>query len=158
MDDRRSYRAHITSSGEALLDRLAPIADAVNMKAAKGLTAGSAGCSGSSSKNTSQYERVTMENLIRQSDRLAELLGLTYQPIAFMFSETKPPGALDSRRRAGDASARSSSLSKGKTVAFDELDGVPCSAFTWATGEWIFPGIEYFLSHGPVPGRSASAS
>ena len=39
-DDRRSYRIYITSSGEALLERLAPIADAVNMKAAKGLTAG----------------------------------------------------------------------------------------------------------------------
>jgi DNA-binding MarR family transcriptional regulator len=39
-DDRRSYRIYITAAGEELLERLAPIADAVNMKAAKGLTAG----------------------------------------------------------------------------------------------------------------------
>lgn len=98
---------------------------------------------------------MTMENLIRQSDRLAELLGLTYQPIAFMFSETKPAGALGFKKAGGGCvGPLIFSASKGKTVAFDENStGYPCSAFYLGYGEWIFPGIEYFLSHGPVPGR-----
>lgn len=38
-------------------------------------------------------------------------------------------------------------------MAFDENSiGWDCSAFHLGYKDWIFKGVEYFLSHGPVPG------
>ncbi len=43
---------------------------------------------------------------------------------------------------------------KGNTVAFDrDSTGLPCSACYMGYADWIFPGIEYFLSKGPMQGR-----
>jgi uncharacterized protein (DUF169 family) len=96
-----------------------------------------------------------MEELIRQSGKLSERLGLKYEPVGFMFEDRKPEGALGFKKAGGGCIAPLIfNAAKGKTVAFDrDSTGYPCSAFYLGYTEWIFPGIEYFLSKGPLPGR-----
>ncbi len=93
-----------------------------------------------------------MENLIRQSNRLAELLG-SIRADRLHVRRNEAAGASDSRRGWGCIARSSSPRPRAKPWPSMKINGVPCSAFYLGYGEWIFPGIEYFLSHGPVPGR-----
>lgn len=96
-----------------------------------------------------------MKDFIKQSDILSERLGLKYEPVGFMFADRKPDNALGFKKSGGGCIAPLIfHAARGKTVAFDrESTGYPCSAFYLGYTEWIFPGIEYFLSCGPFPGR-----
>lgn len=79
-------------------------------------------------------------------------LAMQYSPVGFYFADKKPEDAIGFKKPGNGcimplilASAR------GKTVAFDENStGWDCSAFHLGYRDWIFPGIEYFLSHGLI--------
>lgn len=96
-----------------------------------------------------------MQELIKQSNMLRDRLGMKYEPVGFMFANRKPEDALGFKKSGGGCIAPLIfNAAKGKTVAFDSSStGYPCSAFYLGYAEWIFPGIEYFLSKGPLPGR-----
>ena len=75
-------------------------------------------------------------------------LGLHYTP--------SPPGDAVSPREPGQGCIMPLifAAAKGKTAAFGpRSSGWPCSAFYLGFTDWIFPGIEQFLSCGPFPGR-----
>jgi uncharacterized protein (DUF169 family) len=83
------------------------------------------------------------------------MLALKYMPVGCMFANEKPEGATSFRKKgSGCIAPMIFSAAKGKTVAFDaDSTGYPCSAFYLGYQEWIFPGIENFLSDGPMEGR-----
>lgn len=89
------------------------------------------------------------------SRTLSGMLALRYMPVGCMFADEKPEGAMSFRKKgSGCIAPMIFSAAKGKTVAFDaDSTGYPCSAFYLGYREWIFPGIENFLSDGPVEGR-----
>ncbi len=84
------------------------------------------------------------------SEIFKQKLAMQYSPIGFYFANKKPERAIGVEKPGNGcimplilASAR------GKTVAFDENStGWECSAFHLGYKDWIFEGIEYFLSHG----------
>lgn len=84
-----------------------------------------------------------------------ERLRLGSSPVACFFSKERPKGAVGFKKKGGGCiMPLIFSAGSGKTVAFDrDTTGWPCSAFYLGYEDWIFPGIENFLSHGPVPGR-----
>jgi len=96
-----------------------------------------------------------MNSLREESALLGKRLGLEYEPVGVMFAGRKPEGALGFRRNgSGCIAPLVFSAAKGKTVAFDsESTGYPCSAFYLGYQESIFPGVERYLSTGPLPGR-----
>lgn len=96
-----------------------------------------------------------MNTLSEASQRLAERLGLSYEPVGALFAAEKPADAVCFKSAGRGCVAPLVFLAaKGKTVAFDtEAIGYPCSAFYFGYSEWIFPGIERFLADGPMPGR-----
>ncbi|MFH0736067.1 MAG: DUF169 domain-containing protein [bacterium] len=96
-----------------------------------------------------------METIIEQTEILTDKLGLTYLPVGLMLTENKPDNALSLKTKGnGCIAPLIFSASKGKIVAIDKnTTGYPCSAFYLGYQQWIFNGIEYFLSDGPMPGR-----
>lgn len=76
-------------------------------------------------------------------------LELRYSPVGFCFSDTHPQEAIMIKKNGhGCIMPLIFSSASGKTVAFDENHiGWDCSAFHLGYKDWIFPGIEYFLSH-----------
>jgi uncharacterized protein YceK len=83
-------------------------------------------------------------------------LGLKYFPIGMMFSDIVPE---DSKRfvkkGAGCIVPLIFSSAKGQTVAIDkDSTGWDCSAFYLGYKNWIFEGIECFLTDGFIFGRS----
>jgi uncharacterized protein (DUF169 family) len=96
-----------------------------------------------------------MTELISIGEAYVKTLRLAYSPVACFFSEKRPEGAMGFKKKGGGCiMPLIFSAASGKTVAFDkETTGWPCSAFYLGYEDWIFPGIERFLSHGPVPGR-----
>ncbi len=84
---------------------------------------------------------------------LINKLNLEYQPVGLLLTASKPENAVCFRKKGnGCIAPLIFSASKGKTVAIDEgSTGYPCSAFYLGYGDWIFDGIEYFLSNSPVP-------
>jgi uncharacterized protein (DUF169 family) len=96
-----------------------------------------------------------MIDLKQISSSFRNKLLLNYTPVGFYYSEKKPDGALGFKEKGGGCIMPLIFTSaKGKTVAFDEnTTGWPCSAFYLGFSDWIFPGIEKFLSNGPFPGR-----
>jgi len=94
-----------------------------------------------------------MKKLPEKAAWLFEKLAFAYQPIGMMFADEKPAGAI-CFKKAGDGciAALIFSAAKGKTVAIDRHStGYSCSAFFLGYSDWIFNGVEYFLSHSPVP-------
>ncbi len=73
-------------------------------------------------------------------------------PVGFGFRSHKPDGAVSFKSKGhGCMMPLVFSAARGKTVAFDEATtGWPCSAFYLGYADWIFPGIEYYLSDGPI--------
>jgi hypothetical protein len=98
---------------------------------------------------------VTKENPETTSDRLANFWVSHTNRSSSCFSRTKPPGRSDSKRRAAVASPRTSSPPRrAKPVAYRrKLDRVPVFGLLSGLRGVDLPGIEYFLSHGPAPGR-----
>jgi hypothetical protein len=89
------------------------------------------------------------------SSTFKEKLLLEYQPVGFFYTYKKPDNAVGFKNKGGGCIMPLIFTSvKGKTAAFDENStGYPCSAFYLGYKDWIFPGIEKFLSNGPFPGR-----
>jgi len=83
-----------------------------------------------------------------------ERLLLRYSPVGLFFTDKKPEGAGGFKRSgAGCIMPLLLASARGMTVAFDEKSaGRPCAAFFLGYRDSIFPGIEYFLSHGPLVG------
>ncbi|MGE5363161.1 MAG: DUF169 domain-containing protein [Bacteroidota bacterium] len=84
-----------------------------------------------------------------------ERLALKYSAVGLYHTQDKPQYALEIKK-PGQACVMPFIFqsAKGKTFAFSENTmGFACSAFYFGYKEWIFPGIEYFLSSGPFPGR-----
>lgn len=84
-----------------------------------------------------------------------EKLGLKYFPVGMYYADTKPQNAAGFKTPgSGCIIPLIFSASKGKTVAFDATStGYMCSAFYLGYKEWVFDGIECFLSDGSVFGR-----
>lgn len=89
-------------------------------------------------------------------EKIKEVIGLNYYPIGMYFADTKPEHSLGFVSKGkGCMVPLLFSAAKGKTVAFDrQTTGLPCSAFYMGYEEWIFEGIECFLSDGVVWGRT----
>jgi uncharacterized protein (DUF169 family) len=89
------------------------------------------------------------------SEKLKDALGLHYFPIAMYFSDEYPQGAINSDKPFNSCIIPLIfSSAKGKTVAFNRNNaGMDCSTFFLGYKDWIFPGIECFLSDGIVFGR-----
>ncbi|MGE5430409.1 MAG: DUF169 domain-containing protein [Syntrophomonadaceae bacterium] len=84
-----------------------------------------------------------------------EKLALKYSAIGLYRDNNKPQDALE-LKKPGQGCIMPFILqsAKGRTYAFSQNTmGFPCSAFYFGYRDWIFPGIEYFLSSGPFPGR-----
>lgn len=84
-----------------------------------------------------------------------EKLALKYSAIGLYHDKNKPQDALELKKPGqGCVMPFIFQSAKGKTFAFSENTmGFPCSAFYFGYKDWIFPGIENFLSCGPLPGR-----
>lgn len=82
-------------------------------------------------------------------------LALEYSPVGYYYAEGKPDGAIGFKKKGGGCiMPLIFKAAKGATVAFDENStGGNCSAYFLGYKDWIFPGVEYFLSHGPLIGR-----
>ncbi|MBN1536636.1 MAG: DUF169 domain-containing protein [Anaerolineales bacterium] len=77
---------------------------------------------------------------------------LPYSPVGFTIADKKPEGALGFKKGgSGCIMPLIFSAARGKTVAFDAQScGYDCSAFYLGYKDWIFPGIEHFLSSGSL--------
>ena len=86
---------------------------------------------------------------------LKEKLGLGNLPVGMFFSESKPENAISFKSKGnGCILPLIFKSAQGKTVAIDQdTTGWNCSAFYLGYQNWIFEGIECFLSDGVVNGR-----
>ncbi|MCU7494167.1 MAG: DUF169 domain-containing protein [Ignavibacteria bacterium] len=84
-----------------------------------------------------------------------EKLALKYSAVGLYHDKSKPLDALELKKPGqGCVMPFIFQSAKGKTFAFSENTmGFACSAFYFGYKDWIFPGIENFLSCGPFPGR-----
>jgi hypothetical protein len=88
--------------------------------------------------------------------KFKEKLGLKYFPIGLMFSNIIPENAKRFMKKgAGCIVPLIFSSAKGQNVAIDkDSTGWDCSAFYLGYKDWIFEGIECFLTDGIVFGRN----
>jgi hypothetical protein len=79
-------------------------------------------------------------------------LALEYLPIGLRYQSSFPDHAQGFKAGgAGCIMPLILNAAKGRTVAFDESRiGWPCSGFYLGFRDTIFPGIEYYLSNGPI--------
>jgi uncharacterized protein (DUF169 family) len=85
-----------------------------------------------------------------------QALKMDYSPVGFYFADKKPEAAIGFKKSGhGCIMPLIFASARGKTVAFDKNStGWACSAFYLGYTNWIFPGIEHFLSQGPWGGRT----
>jgi hypothetical protein len=88
--------------------------------------------------------------------KIRERIGFEFFPIGMFFSDRRPENAVGFKSKGnGCIIPLIFSSAKGKTVAFDkDTTGWDCSAFYLGYQDWIFNGIECFLSNGSVLGRN----
>ena len=82
-------------------------------------------------------------------------LAMEYSPVGFYYADNKPEEAVGFKK-SGNGCIMPLILesARGKIVAFDKNStGWDCSAFHLGYRDWIFTGIEYFLSNGLLIGR-----
>lgn len=81
-----------------------------------------------------------------------QALALQYSPVGFTTVDEKPEGALGFKKcGTGCIMPLIFTGARGKTVAFDAHScGYACSAFYLGYTDWIFQGIEHFLSDGSL--------
>ncbi len=96
-----------------------------------------------------------MRTIKENTELLKEKLHLEYMPVGFFLTNKVPDDAISFKKQgSGCVAPLIFSAAKGKIVAIGrDSTGYPCSSFYLGYSEWIFPGIENFLSHGPFPGR-----
>jgi uncharacterized protein (DUF169 family) len=94
-----------------------------------------------------------MESFTEQTQFFIEKLAFKYLPVGVIMAHERPKDALFFKKTGqGCIASLIFSAAKGKTVCIDKgSTGYPCSAFYLGYNDWIFNGIEYFLSHSPVP-------
>jgi len=90
------------------------------------------------------------------AQNLKEKLGLGNLPVGMYFSATKPENAISFKTKGnGCILPLIYKSAQGKMVAIDQdTTGWNCSAFYLGYQDWIFDGIECFLSDGVVNGRA----
>ncbi len=90
------------------------------------------------------------------AEKIKEVMGLNYYPVGVQFTDKKPENAKGFVSKGnGCIMPLIFTAAKGKTVAFDsDTTGWACSAFYLGYQEWIFEGIECYLSDKEVWGRS----
>jgi len=86
---------------------------------------------------------------------IKEKIGLEFSPVGMFFSNNKPENAIGFKSKGnGCIIPLIFSSAKGRTVAFDkDTTGWDCSAFFLGYKDWIYNGIECFLSNGSIIGR-----
>jgi len=101
------------------------------------------------------YRTLVMNNYREIALDIKEKLGMKLSLIGVLFSDELPEGALHFKKKgSGCITPLIFKSAKGKTVAFDNsTTGWPCSSFYLGYSDWIFPGIEKFLSNEVVHGR-----
>ncbi len=89
------------------------------------------------------------------SVEIQDKLGMQLSPVGMLFSDKMPDDSLHFKEKGqGCITPLIFKSAKGKVVAFDNNStGWPCSSFYLGYSEWIFPGIENFLSNEIVHGR-----
>lgn len=89
------------------------------------------------------------------SQDIKEKLGMDVSPVGVVLTDSIPEDALHFKKKgSGCIATMIYSSAKGKAIAFDEhTTGLPCSAFYLGYTDWIFNGIEGFLSNECVWGR-----
>jgi uncharacterized protein (DUF169 family) len=97
-----------------------------------------------------------MANIKVIGETLKDSLGLKYYPIGMYFSDEYPIDAINTDKKFNSCIVPLIfSSAKGKTIAFSKNNaGMDCSVFFLGYKDWIFKGIEGFLSDGIVFGRS----
>jgi uncharacterized protein (DUF169 family) len=87
--------------------------------------------------------------------KLKQNIGLTYFPIGITFADHLPEKSKRfSKKGEGCIVPLIFSSAKGQTVSIDkDSTGWPCSAFYLGYKDWIFEGIECFLTDGLILGR-----
>ena len=83
-------------------------------------------------------------------------LGMKLSPVGLLFSNQLPENSLYFKKKGkGCITPLIYKSAQGRVVAFDKNStGLPCSSFYLGYSEWIFPGIEKFLSNQSVYGRA----
>jgi hypothetical protein len=96
-----------------------------------------------------------MTDFDKISVNIQEKLGMELSPVGVFLPEKLPEYAMHlNRKNQGCLATRIYTSAKGKVIAFDEHStGRACASFYLGYSEWIFPGIEKFLSHETVNGR-----
>ena len=94
-----------------------------------------------------------MKSLFETAKMYKDNLGLKYEPVGIYPEDEKPKDYLSFKNKGnGCIAPLIFKAASGKTVVIDEeTTGYPCSAFYIGYQKWIFPGIEHFLSQGPMP-------
>lgn len=84
-----------------------------------------------------------------------EKLGMSVSPVGVLLTDQLPEDAFHFKKKgSGCVAALIYGSSKGKIIGFDKnTTGLPCSAFYLGYADWIFEGIEQFLSDECVWGR-----
>jgi uncharacterized protein (DUF169 family) len=87
--------------------------------------------------------------------RFIDRLQLEYNPVGLYFSDALPEKHITvGKNGSGCITPLILQSAKGKTVVFyKEHFGWPCSAYYLGYTDWIFPGIENFLSVVEIPNR-----
>lgn len=96
-----------------------------------------------------------MKSIVEIASLYKEKLCLKYEPVGIYLEDKMPEGAVSFKNKGnGCIAPLIFKAASGNTIAIDiNSTGFPCSAFYLGYQEWIFPGIESFLSSGPFPGR-----
>jgi len=96
-----------------------------------------------------------MKDLKFISKDIREKLGMNISPVGVLLTDSIPEDAFHFKKKgSGCIATMIYNSSKGKIIAFDEnTTGLPCSAFYLGYSDWIFDGIEQFLSNECVWGR-----
>lgn len=96
-----------------------------------------------------------MNNLERIADKVKDVLGLEYFPVGMYFADNMPEEAINTGNHSKSCLVPLIlSGAKGNVVAFSSQNtGRSCSLFYLGYKDWIFDGIECFLSNEVVMER-----
>lgn len=96
-----------------------------------------------------------MKHFKSLSQDLKKKLGMNISPVGVLLTDKLPEDSFHFKKKGSGCVANMIyNSAKGKTFAFDEnTTGLPCSAFYLGYTDWIFEGIEQFLSNECAWGR-----
>ena len=96
-----------------------------------------------------------MIDLTTAASEIQEKLGIRLSPVGVFLFDEIPAYALPLKKKSrGCIATEIYNCSKGRVRVYDAITaGRPCASFYLGYSEWIFPGIEKFLSNATVDGR-----